>query len=91
MEEVPDCETLQLHGRLIAARPLELVRPQRARDVGQNTGAITFAVDDTRSMRERSHAVERELEDRARRPRVLARYRDQRTGVVLARHVSSRH
>src|SRR5207247_2781403 len=91
VEKVPDRETLQLHGRLIAARPLELVRPQRARDVGQYTGAITFAVADTRSMSARSHTVEHELEDRARRPRVLARYRDQRTGIVLARHVSSRH
>ena len=91
VEEMTDRETLELHGRLIAARPLELVRPERARDVGQDTGAITFAVDDTRSMRERSHTVEHELEDRARRPRVLARYRDQRTRIVLARHVSSRH
>src|SRR5439155_6596613 len=71
VEKVPDRETLQLHGRLIAARPLELVRPQRARDVGQYTGAITFAVDDTRSMSERSHTVEYELEDRARGPAVL--------------------
>jgi hypothetical protein len=40
-------------------------------------------------MRERRHAVEHELEDRARRPRVLARDGYQRTGIVLARHVSS--
>src|SRR5258705_3682611 len=82
-------ETLELHGRLVASGPLELVRPDRARDVRQNAGAIAFAVDDARTMRERRHAVEHQLEDRARRPRVLARYGNQRTGIVLARHVPS--
>ena len=89
VEDVPDREALELHGRFVASGPLELVRPQRAGDVGQNAGAIAFAVDDARAVRERRHAMEHELEDRARRLRVLPRYRDQRTGIVLARHVSS--
>ena len=89
MEEVTDREALELHGRLVTSRQIELVGPELARDVGQNTGAVALAVDHARAMRERGHAVERELQDRARRPRVLARDRDQRTGIVLARHVSS--
>src|SRR2546430_3631966 len=79
MEEVPDRETFELNGGLVASRSVELVRPQSARDVGQNTGAVAFAVDDARTMRERHHAMEHELEDRARRPRVLTRDSDQRS------------
>src|SRR4029077_471290 len=89
MEEVADGKTLELHSRIVAAGPLELVRPKNARDVGQNAGAIAFAVDDARTMCERGHAVEHEIKDRACRPRVLTRYRDQRTSIVLARHVPS--
>ena len=89
MEEVADRESLELHGALVMTSAVELLRPQRAGDVGQNARAVAFAVNDARAMRERGHAAEHQLEDRTRGPRVLARYRDQRTGIVLARHVSS--
>ena len=91
MEEVADRETLELHRRLVASRSIELVGPELTRDVGQYAGAVAFAVYDAGTMSKRGHAVQHEIEDRARRPRVLARDRDQRTGIVLACHVSSSH
>ena len=90
MKEVTDREALELDSGLVASRKVQLVCPESARDIGQNTGPVPFPVDDARAMRERRHSVEHKLQDRARRPRVLARDRDQRTGIVLARHVSSR-
>ena len=89
MEEVTDRESLELHSALVMTSVVELLRPERAGDVCENASAIAFAVNDARAMRERGHAAEHQLEDRTRGPRVLARYRDQRTGIVLARHVSS--
>src|SRR2546427_1598798 len=46
VEEMTDREALELHRRLVASRQLQLVRPEPARYVGQDTRAIAFAVDD---------------------------------------------
>src|SRR5438477_2426579 len=51
--EVTDRETLELNGALVMTSVVELLRPQRARDVCQNARAVAFAVDDAGAMRER--------------------------------------
>src|SRR5207244_12594511 len=76
VEEVPDRESLELDGRLVTSRKVQLVCPASARDIGQNTGPVPFPVDAARAMRKRRHSVENKPHDPERRPRVLARRRD---------------
>ncbi len=76
-EEVRDGEV-----RVVGA-VADAVGPDRARDVGQDPGAVTLAVDGARAVVEADEAVEREVEQLARRPAVLAGDGDERAGVVL--------
>ena len=91
VEEMTDREALELGRVAVHASALEEVRPERARDIGQNTRAVAFAIDRSRAVRQARHTVENKVQHLMRRPRVLPRHRYQRTGVVLARHISSRN
>src|SRR5258708_225861 len=70
----------------VEPRRAERVGPELARDVGQDAGAVALAVDRAGAVREALQPADRLREDLSGRRAVLARDRDQGTGVALVVH-----
>src|SRR6185295_14809311 len=51
-EQMTDGEPTAAHEARFVARGAEDVRPESARDIGEDAGAVAFAVDETRAVRE---------------------------------------
>src|SRR6266567_1545561 len=85
-EEMRYREPPVLRERRIDLPGRERVRPQLARDVGQDAGAGAFTVDGPAPVGEAFKPAERLGEDLARRRAIFARDRYQRAGVAFVVH-----
>ena len=77
---MPDREVPVVRGRA------DVIGPDLARDVGQEAGAVTLAIHRAGAVMQRDQPVQREIEEVARRPTVLAGNGHERASVVLLDH-----